>query len=235
MAWSFAGSDHAYVAAATSMSLTPPATPGLFYAWVFAFNGVAAGSGPWVKPWATGDPPNAIGPAGVGTVLLASQTLSATSASFDFAGLSAAFSHLRIYALLRGTAAAVSVNAQIRFNNDSGANYDDQAVYAHATTAGGAATSAGTSAIFGGVTASNATAGEYGIVVAELPFYTATNARKTFAGTSTSYDTAGTTSTYWTMVQGGSWRNSAAVNQVTIFPASGSWAAGSAVSVYGVA
>ena len=176
-----------------------------------------------------------IGPAGVGTVLLASQTLSATSASFDFAGLSAAFSHLRIYALLRGTAAAVSVNAQIRFNNDSGANYDDQAVYAHATTAGGAATSAGTSAIFGGVTASNATAGEYGIVVAELPFYTATNARKTFAGTSTSYDTAGTTSTYWTMVQGGSWRNSAAVNQVTIFPASGSWAAGSAVSVYGVA
>jgi len=62
MAWSFAGSDHAYVAAATSMSLTPPATPGLFYAWVFAFNGVAAGSGPWVKPWATGDPPNAIGP-----------------------------------------------------------------------------------------------------------------------------------------------------------------------------
>src|SRR5215469_14877675 len=56
------GTDHAYAASASSVSLTPPATTGAFYCAVYAFSGVAAGSGPWVKPWTTGDPNNVIGP-----------------------------------------------------------------------------------------------------------------------------------------------------------------------------
>jgi len=176
-----------------------------------------------------------IGPAGVGTVLLASQTLAAASASFDFAGLSAAFSHLRIYALLRGTAAAVTVNVNVKLNNDGGANYDTELTRANATTASATAVAAQTSAFVGHAPGSTADASMFGSLVVEIPFYASTAARKTMLSQNGSFATAGTTTTYDYYAGSSGWRNTAAVNEVTLTPSSGSWAAGSAVSVYGVA
>jgi hypothetical protein len=50
MAFAFVGSDTAQVTAATQVSINPPGPVGTFFAVVYAFQGVAAGSGPWIIP-----------------------------------------------------------------------------------------------------------------------------------------------------------------------------------------
>jgi hypothetical protein len=84
-------------------------------------------SGTWASGWATGDVVTAAEFAkGVGSIY--DTTLGIASASIDVTPIVGTYAHLIFELSGRGDAAATNVSVWVRYNNDSGANYDSQYV-----------------------------------------------------------------------------------------------------------
>lgn len=161
------------------------------------------------------------GGASSGTTVISSQTLSGAAANLDFTGIAATYSLLRLYLLLRTDRASTNDTVMLRLNNDSGANYYWQ--YINAAGAGGAVTAEGiaaTSAQAGFAPGSTATAGRFGVIVLELPFYAATAANKVFTS-EYSAAIANTSGNTYRTVFGGTWASASAVTRLTILPGIG--------------
>ena len=160
--------------------------------------------------------------------------LAAAAASIDSggSGFSTAYNHLKALLIARGDTGAVTTTLLLRFNGDTGANYDQGGMYHGATfnpvlladdTA--AATSLGGNCV---IPAANANAGKAGIATLDIPFY----ANGTFHKVGTLdggeiEDTAATNNNIqsWNTVQ---WRSTSAISRVVVSLAAGNFAAGSA-------
>lgn len=165
-------------------------------------------------------------------VTLGSTKLTAAAASFDFTGIPATFAHLMVVAYLRGDTASGLITIIQRFNNDSAANYDWQALSGVGAAASGFESFATTGG-FDTAPAATAPANLFAGVRLVIPHYAnaANNkaivrARDAKAGTSSLSLSAGPSV--------GFWRSNAAINRVTLLPAAGNWAAGSAATVLGL-
>lgn len=166
---------------------------------------------------------------------LSNQTLSGTAANITISSIPATSTQLVLYLLLRGTTAATGVNVRIQFNGDTGSNYDDEALIADGATVSAGPEAAATSGYAGAVVAANGTANDFGLVVLTIPFYSATNANKLYVYNSGRYPTQGTTAGYEAQVGSGQWRSTAAISSILVAPSAGSWASGSAATLYGMA
>jgi hypothetical protein len=154
-------------------------------------------------------------------------------ASWDVQSISGSYTHLKAIVTARGDTAAADVAVQLRFNNDSGANYDKQQLSAAGAVASGSETFGATSVEIGRVPAASATANKAGQVEFTLPNYAATTFQKSF--NSVSADTTGqSASTIASIVNACLWRNTAAVTRITILPGAGNWIAGSRLTIYGM-
>jgi hypothetical protein len=162
---------------------------------------------------------------------LSDSTLGADTASFDITGISAAYKHLLIIAQLRGTHADIQTELRLRFNNDSGSNYDG---HYHFTTSGAATgvtnNPATTSAQLGLITADTATADRAGSAHILIPNYASATFQKNIEF-HTAYARSGD---YATTDGSGAWRNTAAVDRITILPGTANWKAGSRLTLYGM-
>jgi hypothetical protein len=143
------------------------------------------------------------------------------------------YAHLRIVTYLRSDRASQTDNLAIRFNNDTGANYD----YIESYTTGAAAynNSEGlglTRAAVGLCPGSNATANRFGTGEMLIGNYTGTTNYKSMTYSSSAATGTTTGLLYWD--QGlGHWRSASAINRVQIFPWSGTnWKAGSRLTIY---
>lgn len=107
-----------------------------------------------------------------GITTLADITLGANAGAIDSGVFSTAgYNHLRIYAVLRDTQAAATVNTAMRLNNDSSASY----YYVNTTNGNGVLSSsglsgAGSSMVMADHDGSLATAPEQGFQVYDIPF-----------------------------------------------------------------
>ena len=162
-------------------------------------------------------------------VTLGSTLLTAAAASFDFTGIPATFAHLMVIGYLRGANAAGLITILQRFNNDSAANYDWQNLGGSGAAASGFESFATTGG-FDTAPAATAPANLFATVRLVIPHYanTANNkaivrSREAKTGTSSLSLAAGPSA--------GFWRSNAAINRVTILPAAGNWAAGSAATI----
>ena len=164
--------------------------------------------------------------------LISTTVLGSTSAQVDFSvsSYSATYKHLQIRAVARCTAAAAYVDSRIRFNNDTGANYSFHEIYGYGT---GIASGNGVSqtniaaAYFAGA---NSTANNYGTMIMDLLDVYSTSKNKTtrsFSGI-----TEGASSLI--DIRSGAWLSTASATTVSILPTSGSFAAGSRFSLYGI-
>lgn len=166
-------------------------------------------------------------------VLLAEETLSGTQASIDFASIAQDWSHLSLVGYLRGDTAATSASVAIRFNGDSGSNYDRQYLAGSGATATAVETFGASSAQIGECAAASASANLFSGLVIDIPHYaqpdnnkSAVSAWALKVSTSTGGMAAGRIAAFW--------RSSAAITQVTIFPTAGSFITGSRLSLYGM-
>lgn len=144
------------------------------------------------------------------------------------------YKHLRLIVMGRGDTAAGSVFLQMRFNNDSGANYADQSVSGNAAAAAAGENSSATSFPgVGKIAAATATAGHAGILVMDIPVYNGTTWFKQFYSSSfvSATLTAGNRTIY---DDGGVWANTAALTRLALFPAAGNFAIGTRFTLYGV-
>lgn len=166
-------------------------------------------------------------------VLLASSTLGASAASIDLTGIPQDWAHLNLIAYLRGDTAANTIALRLRFNADTGSNYDRQHMLAYATTVESAEAFGETSAFVGDAPAATATANVFSALTIDIPYYSQATNNK--SATTSWADKYGVTTE--DLVVGSAaifWRSVAAITQVTLFPASGNFVSGSRVSLYGM-
>lgn len=160
------------------------------------------------------------------------QDLDLTSGQ-SFTSIPGTYSALILNVLGRGSTAALTVAFDIRFNSDSGANYDTNLINVTNNTAASAATGALSSITVGVVAGSTATTGRPGYAHIEIPAYAGTTFHKIVNMQNQAIVAAAATD-YISQYRGGLWRSTSAITQIDIVISSGAWASGSRAQLYGV-
>lgn len=167
-------------------------------------------------------------------VQLADETKATAGASFDFLGLDQSFSGLLIVWSGRCAVAAAEDNLTLRLNNDSGANYDRQRrETATATTISESQNQAGTSGLLGVITADSSTAGFAAAGEIIIPNYAGTAFHKIVRGSSFARTTDASQANDIASI-GFIWKDTSAINRITLLPSAGNWMTGSRCTVYGM-
>ena len=169
------------------------------------------------------------GGGGASAWLLLSNTTLGADGTFDVQNIDQTYNDLVLMAIFRGTRAATVDFLQVRFNNDSGANYDG--IW---STGGGTATSLGATSgrISGAMVAASGTAGDFFMAEMFIGGYASTTWRKTIFSTAAAPVTAGVTiipetATVW-------WNSTAAINRIGFFGGTtANLLAGSQLRIYG--
>lgn len=164
---------------------------------------------------------------------LADTSLAAPAATVDLQSIPADFVSLLLVAYLRGDQAVSFTGVFIRFNNDTGANYDYQHVTGNAATAAAAETLAGTSIQVGQAPHANAVGNSYAAIAVEIPNYVQGTNHKA-VNSASALKTGTSTGGLVVLHAAGFWRNAAAINRITLLMSSGSFVANSRVSLYGL-
>jgi hypothetical protein len=188
-------------------------------------------SGTWASSWVTGDVVTAAEfRKSMGCVR--TSTLGVAAASFDLTGLPTSYAHMRIECYLRGDTAATSVPWLVRFNADSGANYDYQGFSGNTASATVAETFARRRSGREPSPAASAPASVFGLLIIELSNYGNTAGNK--VAYFTTADKRGTASgSLVVRADAGFWRSSAAISRVTVSAVCGQLGRfGSRASVY---
>lgn len=168
-----------------------------------------------------------------GMVIIEDKLLAAPAASFDFTSIPQTFHHLHIVTVMRCDNAASGMEVRYRFNGDAGGNYAVQLLLVGGASASGFnGGDTAVSARMGMCTGAAAPAGSFGFGVAEIPNYRSTVANKCCYGFG-SARVGGANPV--SIEQGGcEWKNTAAINRITILPGLGNLVAGSRATLYGI-
>jgi hypothetical protein len=190
-------------------------------------------SASWANGWLPGDIMTAAEfKKGVGCIY--DTTLGVAAASIDVTGIVATYAHLLLVSYLRGDTATATITVALRFNNDSGANYDAQSIANSAATtlAAGENIAATSGNIDRGVTpGGTAAASEFGAMATLIPAYAGTTGQKS-AISMVAGRSGTTTGLISTMLCSTFWRSTAAINRITLLPSAGNFVAGSRLSIY---
>src|SRR5262249_17299627 len=153
-------------------------------------------------------------PTAGGVFQLADTLLGADTANFDFTSISGSYIALKLTLYLRGDTAAATTNATLRFNNDSGSNYDYQYGLGQAATASAAETFAQTSCSLGSIPANTAGANLFGDIEIWIPHYAGAANNKALISSWASK--SGTSTTNLTSGQmAGFYRSNTAITRIT--------------------
>lgn len=132
------------------------------------------------------------------------------------------------------TYSAPSVYIAVRFNSDTGANYNNHYLYGNGTSALASNSSSSNVNIVGCYMNSDTPqANMFATAIIDLHDYASTSKNKTvryFAGGNN--NTA--TTTYATALGSGLWRSTSAINSIQFTPGDTAFAAGTTISLYGV-
>lgn len=171
-----------------------------------------------------------LGGASGGVTSFYDNTLAVDTANFDITGIPAG-ANLEIYTYLRTTQAAISSSANLRFNNDSAANYDSQRLRGAGATASAAFTAGATSGLFTDAPGASATANKFAATHILIPNYAGGVGHTTVIARTSHVEGIASGDMYaeqYNVV----WRSIAAINRVTLLPVSGNFKAGSRCTVY---
>lgn len=162
--------------------------------------------------------------------LLETQVLSSSAASVTFSGLSAYaadYKHLQIRMVARADNSAVSNNAIMQFNGDTGANYARHALYGSGGSVGSFGLASQNWFTIATGAASSQTANAFGAGVIDIldPFETTKN--------TTARGLSGNPTDIISLFSG-FWNNTAAVTSITLDQqGAANWVTGSRFSIYG--
>lgn len=158
-------------------------------------------------------------------------SLSSTSATITFSSIPAAYRHLTIEWLARGTSTAEETVA-IRFNGDASASYDFQSMDATGAGLSAAEGFGQTNSTVGSVPGTGQAASIYNSGIINIPLYANTFSEK--QAIAHCFRKAGTaTGNLHTEYKCTAWRNTASITSITLFPGGGSFAANSLFTLYG--
>jgi hypothetical protein len=165
--------------------------------------------------------------------LIASVTLASAQANIDFTSIPSTYTDLVLKGSTRVSNSAVQDGISIKLNNNTAANYSDRTVYGNGSSAASIYNVAGDNnagmywLYTSGNTATSSTFGNFEIY---LPNYAGSTAK------SASYDSVSenNATSAFAFLTAGLWNQTAAVNQITLIPASGNFMQYSTAYLYGV-
>ena len=170
----------------------------------------------------------AVAPGGVAQIY---DSVLGSAGTFDVASIASTYIQLQLVAHLRGDVAAASVDALMRFNNDSAAHYSNYGldVAASVTPFSSSGQTATTISTCPGN--SGSVANTFAAVNILVPNYANTTALKNSLQHGGGLGATGTLR--WKSLEG-QWSSTAAINRIQIFPSSGNWVSGSRLTIYGM-
>lgn len=172
------------------------------------------------------------GPVSAGALTLIGSS-TPNGGTFDFTSIPASYKVLKVVYLARGDTAATSTNLWVRFNGDSGNNYDYERSLATATTVSCDQGQAVAQVICGDVVAANGPANSADSGEITIPNYAGTTFQKSLVAISGAKNGTGAGNTF-TRFASGWWRSTVAINEVTVLPAAGNFVVGSVAYLYGL-
>lgn len=162
-------------------------------------------------------------------------TLGADTATWDTGASSIPNTYRNLVIVLEARSSSATsgiTSVKIRFNNDSGSNYDSQYLAAVAATPASGESLADTGMYIGDAPLGNSPAGYYSSHHVEVPHYANTLYHKA-ANSSNAVWSGTSTGNGRTALACGSWRSTAAISRLQVYLATGNVAAGSRLLVYG--
>ena len=155
---------------------------------------------------------------------IATTVLSTSTSSVTFSSIPSTFQHLQIRSMCFGS--VNDENLRIRFNGDTGSNYARHYLEGNGTAASASATTSDSGGVF-----SNTSSGTSPYVaVTDILDYLNTNKYTTLRSLS-GRDSNGSGFIYF---RSSLWMNTAAINEITILPGSGTLSSGSHFALYGI-
>lgn len=170
---------------------------------------------------------------GAGMIKLRETAGNGTFSTVSWTGIQQNLRHLRVVVRARGTSVLAGVN--MRFNGDSGANYDyaRQVTTQAATTPAATFTAGGTSLLaIAPIVATSELANMSGDAIIEIPDYRQTSFYKTVIAKGMK---KGDATTGWQIIDyRGWWLSTAAINRIDLISSGGNFQTGSLLALYGI-
>lgn len=163
--------------------------------------------------------------------LISSSFLATTTSSVTFSSLSASYTHLQIRIAGRFTAATSQNAVTLRFNSDSATNYAHHWLRGNGTTASTSGSTTQAQIVAAYMPGANEATNIYGAAVIDILNFNNANKTKVVRGFSGRFGAAG-----WIEETSGFWNSTAAITSILVSDAvgSGSFAAGTRISLYGI-
>jgi hypothetical protein len=168
-------------------------------------------------------------------VVIAQQVLASNTNIITFSSIPSTYRNLRLVYQCRGTAAQVNGQMMLRFNGDTGSNYDDQSMSGSGSGTAAMAENIGSNVIrVAFIPQASATASVPGGGTIVIPNYVGTTFNKDVVA-NTGYKYGTSTGNLVVRTTYGAWRNSAAITSLTLQEGQygGDMATGSVFTLYG--
>jgi hypothetical protein len=171
---------------------------------------------------------------GTGIFLIEEIVAGSSDTTITFSTIPQTYSELRLTGDARHVYADVATSLLVRFNGDTGANYDGQGLYGVDDIVGEPSLSAQTSLIPGYISAATAPAGVSTSFEIVMPNYSGITFNKT-AMTRLNHKRGTANGSYFTTVHSGFWRSSSAITQIDLLGGgAGAFLTGSIFRLYGI-
>lgn len=171
----------------------------------------------------------------LGLSFISETVLSGTAASVTFSSIPQIYRHLRLIIQARTSVAAETDLVLLRFNGDSGANYDVQVLAINAATLTGVAARGNTSIGLGRAEGANSRADNFSPTQGWVYGYALTNREKWANGLSASFGDVSADADLREEYRTGRWRNTAVITSLTLLPNTGpNFVSGSIFQLYGL-
>jgi len=169
----------------------------------------------------------------LGMVRLADTVLAASATNITFSSITGTCKHLTLMIQARTDVAGTIDNLQLQFNGDTAADYDFQSVNGNNATANASNSSGATSLQLCAVPGSTATrANSAGSCTIDVPNYSGTTFEKSEDARGGADDSTAANS--FVGLKHGSWRSTAAITSIKIFPQAGTnLVTGTHITLYG--
>ncbi|GAA0719825.1 hypothetical protein Drose_06120 [Dactylosporangium roseum] len=164
---------------------------------------------------------------------IAENILGAAAASVTFSSISTTYRQLQLWVAARGDAPLAFVETILRINGDTTASYDSQQITGKSAIVAAFENIAGSGLLVGETAGASTPAGSGSVHVINIPWYRGTLLHKMVTvshGLILGTASGSFESKHWS----GRWRNTAAVNSLTLLTGSGNFVAGSSFALYGL-
>ena len=166
-------------------------------------------------------------PAGSTYTPIATTTLGSSAASYTFSSIPSSYTDLILVAQTIVTSGSSFSDVFLRFNGDTGSNYSNTYLLGLSPSSSVSGRAANVTVADCGYLSANS--GNPNTRIIQIMNYSNTTTNKTIISRGASVN-SGQTIAYANL-----WRNTAAINSVLIYPQSGNYAAGTTLTLYGIA